>query len=77
MNKMPGFTAVASLHPMSESYRLTADHQSSVENGAAIIPQGCGFWKWLECAGAVAACIASGDPVLCITTTAPACLPCL
>lgn len=40
----------------------------------AVTPQGC---NWFACAGAVAKCISSGNPIECILSEAPKCLDCI
>jgi hypothetical protein len=75
--RMPGFAAETSLYKTSEFYRLTADRGFPIEERAAVLPQSCGFFDWIKCAGAIASCIATANPVECITTVAPACLSCV
>lgn len=43
----------------------------------ALAPQGCNPIKKIACAGAVAACIATPNPVACILAIAPHCAECL
>lgn len=47
----------------------------SREGGLA--PQGCNIFKKAACAAAVAACIATPNPVACILAVAPNCVDCL
>jgi hypothetical protein len=42
-----------------------------------LVPQGCGFPKNVICGAAVAACLATPNPVACILALAPHCLDCL
>jgi hypothetical protein len=44
---------------------------------SGLTPQGCGFPKNVLCASAVAACLATPNPVACILSLAPHCADCL
>jgi hypothetical protein len=59
---LPGFTAERSFSQMSEQYIL--QKYDYLSEGDKIVPQGCGFWKWLKCAAVVTGCT-----VVCAYTT--------
>jgi hypothetical protein len=54
---MPGFTAEASLYKTNGCYQLIASGGFLSDGSTTVVPQGCGFFRWLACGAAVGACV--------------------
>jgi hypothetical protein len=51
----PGFSAEAALGRRSPFLNLRLEVRQ-INREDKIVPQGCSFWEWLSCAGAIAGC---------------------
>lgn len=65
--------------PSFQPHALRSSHDGArrVIGLVAITPQGGGLKCIIRCAGALAACAASSNPLECILATAPECADCL